>query len=101
MLRSSPSTWDTSLAESALLDAAVDSYVEWREESAALRAAYRRWSDASASDRTAAFAAYTAALDREARASDLYAAVLAYFVGVHSRRSRRCQRKRFGLPSPR
>lgn len=62
--------------QAVLVDAAIDSYVDWREESAEVRQAYRRWSDASRQDRRVAFAAYAAALDREALASDLYAAVI-------------------------
>lgn len=68
-----------SFFESALVDAAVDSYVDWREESAAVRRAYRDWAAAERCVRPDAFAGYIAALDREARASTRYAHVLAYF----------------------
>lgn len=47
-------------------------YVDWREECAALEAAYHRWVSADASDAELAFAAYGAALDREQRASVIY-----------------------------
>jgi hypothetical protein len=77
------------LVESVLIDATVDSYVDWREEAAALRRAYRRWRDAPLRDRPLAFAAYTAALDREERAGDLYATVLAYYRSVREARPRR------------
>ena len=54
-------------------DALIDLYVEWREECSAVQLAYERWHRASRGDRAAAFAAYSAALDREERASNLYA----------------------------
>ena len=61
----------------ALVDAAVGSYVEWREESATVRRAYRRWSGAPRGERDLALAAYIAALDREERAADVHALLLA------------------------
>jgi hypothetical protein len=70
---------DASFVENALVDAAVDCYVDWREESAAVRRAYRGWATAERPERPGAFAAYVAALDREERAGDRYAHVLAYF----------------------
>jgi hypothetical protein len=57
-------------------DALIDLYVEWREECSEVRLAYERWHQAARADRADAFAAYTAALDREERASDAYAAVI-------------------------
>jgi hypothetical protein len=57
-------------------DAVIDLYVEWREECSAVQLAYERWRDASRDDGAAAFAAYKAALDREQRASDVYAALI-------------------------
>jgi hypothetical protein len=54
-------------------DALIDLYVDWREECWAVQVAYDRWREASKDDRAAAFAAYHAALDREERASDVYA----------------------------
>jgi hypothetical protein len=60
----------------SLIDDVMDAYIEWRHESADVDAAYRRWSG-SASDETAlAFAAYTAALDREEQASISYARLI-------------------------
>jgi hypothetical protein len=67
-------------AESVFVDATVDCYVDWREEAAAVRAAYRRWKEAARADRAQAFAAYRAALDRESLAGDLYAAAIAYYL---------------------
>lgn len=52
-----------------VIDDAMDAYVEWREESAQVESAYRRWTTAEPSDAALAFAAYVAALDREDRAS--------------------------------
>jgi len=91
-----PRTWPpapgggaaTSVVEVALIDAAVDSYVDWREESAAVRRAYRRWAGAVRSDRAGAFAAYVAALDQEERAGARYAQVVAYFHSVRLKQSR-------------
>jgi hypothetical protein len=49
----------------SLVDAYVESYVEWREECVHLRVAYHRWMVSGALDRDLAFRAYRAALDRE------------------------------------
>lgn len=57
----------------AVGDAVIDLYVEWREECSAVRAAYERWRQAEKYDSGAAFAAYSAALDREERAGEMYA----------------------------
>jgi urease accessory protein UreF len=57
-------------------DALIDLYVEWREECSAVHLAYERWCKASKDDRAAAFTAYHAALDREERAGNMYAAVI-------------------------
>jgi hypothetical protein len=56
-----------------LLDEAIESYVEWREECATVEAAYRCWSSQRSTERTTSFAAYTAALDREECAARVYA----------------------------
>jgi hypothetical protein len=63
-------------ARTALVDAAVEAYVDWREECLFVWDAYRRWSRAPRADATVAFAAYAAALDREERASTYYASRL-------------------------
>ena len=57
-------------------DALVDLYVEWREECSSVHSAYERWRRAPRDDSAAAFAAYNAALDREERASNVYAALV-------------------------
>ncbi len=57
---------------SELVDRMIELYCDWRIACAQVRAAYERFSDAPASDRTVAFAAYAAALDREQSACDDY-----------------------------
>ena len=54
-------------------DTLIGRYVDWREASFAVRSAYERWREADRDDSEAAFAAYSAALDREELASNLYA----------------------------
>ena len=56
-----------------LVDRMIELYCDWRTESAAVQSAYDRFLDASAADRATAFAAYTAALDREESACECYA----------------------------
>lgn len=67
---------------SVLIDAVMDRYVDWREESAAVRCAYGLWSNAVSADRFLTHAAYEAALDREERAADLYSAAIDAYRGV-------------------
>ncbi len=57
-----------------LVDHLIDLYCSWRAERAEVSAAYHRFSAAPAGDRAVAFAAYGAALDREQRACEAYAA---------------------------
>jgi hypothetical protein len=57
---------------SELIDAVMDGYVTWREESAAVRAAYDNWRRAASDARTVAFDDYSAALDREEHAASEY-----------------------------
>jgi hypothetical protein len=59
-----------------LTDEAFQRYLEWRDECATLEAAYRNWSNAPASGCVFAFAAYTAALEREERAAAQYQALI-------------------------
>jgi hypothetical protein len=60
-----------------LEDDTVLAYVEWREECAAVWDAYGRWASAPAGERTRAYAAYPAALDREEAAANVYAKLIA------------------------
>jgi hypothetical protein len=55
------------------VDRLIELYCDWRIEASIVRGAYGRFSEADAADRTLAFAAYLAALDRERAASDAYA----------------------------
>jgi hypothetical protein len=56
-----------------LVHAAMDAYLDWRDECAAVSDAYRRWADAREAEAEPAWHAYEAALDREEHASVLYA----------------------------
>ena len=60
-----------------LRDEIIDLYLGWREEAAAAAEAYALWADATADDKAARFAAFTAAIDREEAAARSYADVLA------------------------
>ena len=71
-------------AHRRLVDAVIDGYVTWREESLALDGAYRRWKHAPRPERTAAFDEYVSALDREEQAATEYRR-LAEEVGAVSR----------------
>jgi hypothetical protein len=57
---------------SQLLDALMDGYVSWREESDAVSESYCAWTRATREERWLAYAAYVAALDREERAACTY-----------------------------
>ena len=56
-----------------LVDRMIELYCDWRTACWDVRAAYERFVETPASDRAVAFAAYTAALDREESACDSYA----------------------------
>jgi hypothetical protein len=55
-----------------LVDALIEHYVSWREECTAVALSYENWSRAESGDRTLAFSAYVAALDREELAAESY-----------------------------
>ena len=59
-----------------LVDDAIQAYVEWREECAAVWDAFYRWASGPGVDAAAAFSTYRAALDREECASHAYADLL-------------------------
>jgi hypothetical protein len=63
---------DPELSKSELVDEAMDCYVDWREECAAVEAAYGRWSSAYPEATELPYAAYSAALDREQSAAGVY-----------------------------
>jgi hypothetical protein len=51
----------------------MDAYLDWREECFAVSDAYGWWAAAGPADAGLAFRGYVAALDREERASEVYA----------------------------
>jgi hypothetical protein len=59
-----------------LVDEAIEGYVRWREDCAAVRDAYSRWASVPREDRAGAFVAYTEALDREERSARAYALLI-------------------------
>lgn len=64
------------------VDALIDSYVEWREESETVETAYERWTESERSGRGLAYAAYRAALDREEKAAAMYRLAATRLVGA-------------------
>ena len=55
-----------------IVDAVIDGYVAWREQSAVVALTYERWSRAEPAVRESAFADYSTALDREEWAAARY-----------------------------
>ena len=76
-----------------LVDRMMELYCDWRTAFWDSRAAYARFLDAPAPDRTLAFAAYTAALDQEESACEAYEAQISAIqsrcsgVTAHAQRS--------------
>jgi hypothetical protein len=66
---------------STLIDAVMDGYVAWREESTAVEAAYRDWQAARREEEALAFITYCAALDREETAAGRYRELIEQAVG--------------------
>jgi predicted aminopeptidase len=62
--------------KNALIDEAMERYVEWREECAAVYDAYANWTNAPMEETDLPFAAYSAALDREQSAATVYGRAL-------------------------
>lgn len=58
------------------LDALMDTYLHWRDESRAVAESYRNWRSAPGPDREGAFDEYLAALDREEHAARGYRRVV-------------------------
>jgi hypothetical protein len=73
----------------SLIDDVMDAYIAWREESAAVEAAYERWKAAISSETARTYAAYVAALDREERASGGYERALRRSALAHVRDQQR------------
>jgi hypothetical protein len=65
-----------STARRRLIDETIDAYVDWREECARVLEAYHCWLGAPEADTALSFWAYMAALDREERASEVYAELI-------------------------
>ena len=55
-----------------LIDDAFDAYLGWRDESAEVRHAYKRWNVAPAREARRKYWAYRAALEREEHAARVY-----------------------------
>jgi mevalonate pyrophosphate decarboxylase len=65
------------LARRRRVDEAFRRYLDWRRQSSTCESAYRQWmTSAGARESAIAFAAYTAAVDREERAAARYQAAL-------------------------
>jgi hypothetical protein len=58
------------------VDAAMDGYVGWREACAGVHHAYDGWRNAARDGAGRAFGSYMSALDREERASQIYARLM-------------------------
>ena len=57
------------LVRERVADETFQHYLDWRDELSSCASAYALWAAAAASERELAFAAYTAALDREQQAA--------------------------------
>ena len=64
------------------VDRLIELSCDWRIEASIVGVAYTRFSEADATDRTLAFAAYLAALDRERAASEAYARQIRLILAV-------------------
>jgi hypothetical protein len=68
-----------------LIRATMDAYRDWCQECSAASAAYRCWAHAAEPEWQEAWQVYDAALDREQRASSLYADLVAQVAELDSR----------------
>jgi hypothetical protein len=62
--------------ETRLVDRMISAYVEWREASRLVHDAYRSWASATGPRADGAFWRYTAALDAEERAAEVYGSLV-------------------------
>jgi hypothetical protein len=62
--------------ETRLVDRMVSAYVDWREASHLVHDAYRSWASATGPSARVAFSRYTAALDAEESAAEVYASLV-------------------------
>jgi predicted aminopeptidase len=74
--RSRPDPDERLRRKNALIDEAMERYVEWREECAAVYDAYANWTNAPMEEADLPFVAYSAALDREQSAALVYGRAL-------------------------
>jgi hypothetical protein len=80
-----------------LVDRMIELYCDWRTACWDVRAAYDRFLEAPASDRAVAFAAHTAALDREESACEAYAAQVQSIQSRYSAAAAHPQRRHANL----
>jgi len=80
-----------------LIDRMIELYCDWRTACWDARTAYEWFLDAPARDRAAAFAAYTAALDREESACESYAAHIQAIQSRYSHAAAHAQRSHANL----
>jgi hypothetical protein len=66
-----------------LVNAVMDGYVAWREQTVALDAAYANWTRAAASEREPAFETYRTALDREEEAAAAYQRIVEHLGALY------------------
>ena len=62
--------------EARLADTTIGAYVNWREACRVVHDAYRSWASATGPSARVAFRRYTAALDAEEWAADVYASLV-------------------------
>jgi hypothetical protein len=62
--------------ETRLVDRMISAYVDWREACRQVHDAYRSWASATGPRARVAFSRYTAALDAEERAAEVYASLV-------------------------
>ena len=72
----SPTRASTRDMRDRLVDACMESYLEWREECEHLEGAYHRWARSKRPGRDLAFPASRAALEREEKAALVYEVML-------------------------
>jgi hypothetical protein len=63
-------------SEARLVDTMIAAYVDWREACRLVDDAYRSWTNATGPRARAAYGRYTAALDAEAWAAEVYASLV-------------------------
>jgi hypothetical protein len=80
-----------------LVDRMIELYCDWRTACWDVRAAYDRFLETDAADRAVAFAAYTAALDREESACGAYAAQIRSIQSGYSDAAARAHRPQVKL----